>query len=257
MKYKRLLTSVTILFFVVVSIICFMFLFRVSDIKLDTTYIENSKEQIQEKSSEYLSTLKGSNLLFVSEKQIEKKLNSISPYIKVEKVEKNYPNGIYVKISEVAESFCIYSDGEYYSLDSSLNVLSKKSANVNNVDNNANILLELDITDYDKSSLQVGKKLAIIDKVTVNYFSLLSKEIIKLRSSITSVKINVYQEASVNRKLTITTIEGLICNIDNVNLLTIEKFNFFTTWYLDIDTEKSGEYTITAKKDTNEIIIAK
>lgn len=257
MKYKKLLTSVTILFFVVVSIICFMFLFRVNDIKLETVYIENSSEQIEQKSSNYLATLKGENLIFLSENKIKEKLHSLSPYIKVEKVQKNYPNGLSVKISEVAETYAIYSGDSYYALDKSLNVLSKKSQNVNNVDGNHNILLDIAITDFNKSSLKVGGKLSIVDKVTSNYFNSISQKLKDLRSSIKSVKISVYQDASVNRKLTITSIEGLVCNIDKANIRTEEKMDFFIKWYLDVNTEKSGEYTITINKNTNEIVVAR
>ena len=90
MKHKKLLIAVTCLFFVVVSIICFTALYRVADVIVTAETVVNSNEGVSNLAESYLSEFKGKNLVFTSTNDIKNDLENKSPYLKVEKVNKNY-----------------------------------------------------------------------------------------------------------------------------------------------------------------------
>ena len=109
MKYKRLLAGVTILFFVVIAVLSFNFLFKISDVKLSVTHIENSPENIKDKLSDYSKTLEGQNLLFISENDIKNDVLEFSPYIDVISIEKIFPCSIKITVTEFEEIFSLKS----------------------------------------------------------------------------------------------------------------------------------------------------
>lgn len=253
MKYKRLLQGVTILFFVVIAVLCFNFLFKITNVELSVTHIENSPENIKEKLSDYSKTLEGQNLLFVSEKDIEKDILEFSPYIKINSIEKIFPCSIKLNVTEHEEVFALKNGENYYMLDNSLTILSCKTQNVNNVTNKTNLLLEIDESDY--QNLVIGNKLTFLDDTTNVYLTKLIPLITSFKDYFSKLDVNVLTGGVFNRNLTITTIEGMVVQFDNINVQTIEKFEYFKTWYTSIDTSKEGRFYITIDKISNQIVV--
>ena len=253
MKYKRLLSCVTVLLFIVIAVLCCNFLFKISDVQLSVTYIENSPENINEKVSEYSKTLEGKNLLFVNEKDIEKEVLAISPYANVIKVEKVFPCSIKITVTEFEEIFSLKCGDKYYMLDSSLRVLCQKENNLNNVTTKPNLSIIIDESDY--QPLVVGDKLNFLDKTTNDYLLELTPLINGFKENITNFSINVVKDGIFNRTLTLTTVEGLVVQFDKINVQTVDKFEFFKSWYSLQETVKEGKYYITVDKNSNQIIV--
>ncbi len=253
MKYKRLLASVTVLFFVVIAILSFNFLFKISDVQLSVTYIENSPENIKDKISEYSKSLEGKNLLFLNEKEIEKDILEFSPYVNILKVEKIFPCSIKINVTEYEEIFSLKCGDKYYMLDASLRVLCQKSVNLNNVTNKPNLIVEVDESDY--QSLKVGQNLTFLDSVTNEYLLKLTPLINEFKVNLSNIKVNVLTGGVLNRTLTLTTIEGLVVQFDNINVQTVEKFEYFKSWYNLSETVKEGTYFITIDKNSNQIVV--
>ncbi len=267
MKYKRLLTAVTILLFIVVAVISFSYLFKINDIKLSVTHIENSSEDIDGKITEYSKSLEGKNILFLNEKSIKEDLLKMSPYIEVVSIMKNYPSQIKITVREMKESFSIKIEDKYYVVDNHLRILAIKDKNENNVDGLKNIELIVNGSDIDLSNLKEGKTIKFIDEETSKYLLSNSNTIIEnvvinnienfslMREDVASIKINVLTNGNVNRKIILTTNEGMIVNFDNADIRLNDKIEFFNSWYKDINTIKSGEYTITIDNNSNEIAV--
>lgn len=253
MKYKRLLAGVTILFFVVIAVFSFNFLFKISDVKLSVTHIENSPENIKDKLSDYSKTLEGQNLLFISENDIKNDVLEFSPYIDVISIEKIFPCSIKITVTELEEIFSLKSGDKFYMLDSTLRVLSKKDSNVNNVTSSPNLTITADESDY--QTLKVGSKVNFLDSVTNDYLSKIIPLIDDFKENIINVDINVLTQGVINRTLTLTTIEGMTVQFDNINVKTVEKFEFFKNWYNLDQTIKEGNYFITVDKNSNQIVV--
>ncbi len=253
MKYKRLLAGVTILFFVVISVICFNFLFKITDVKITVTSVDGSPELIEEKVSDYAKTLEGQNLIFLSEKDIERDILEFSPYVNIISIEKIFPCSIKITVSEYEEIFSIKSGANYYMLDKSLRVLSKTTQNVNNVTGRANLPITVDESDY--QPLINGSTLTFLDSVTNEYLVNLIPNICSFKENLSNVSINVLTSGVFNRILTLTTVEGMTVQFDNINILTVEKFEFFKNWYSLVDTVKQGHYFITVDKNSNQIVV--
>ena len=253
MKYKRLLAGVTVLFFIVIAIFSFNFLFKISDVQLHVTHIENSPENIKDKLSEYSKSLEGQNLLFVSESDIKKDVLEFSPYIDVISIEKIYPCSIKISVTEFEEIFSLKSGDKYYMLDTTLRVLSKKDDNKNNVTGNPNLTITADASDY--QTLMLGSKVNFLDSATNEYLSKIIPLIDEFKENIINVNINVLTQGVINRTLTLTTIEGMTVQFDNINVKTVEKFEFFKSWYELPETVKDGNYFITVDKNSNQIVV--
>ncbi len=253
MKYKRLLVSVTVLLFIVVAVFSFNFLFKISDVQLSVTYVENSTENISEKVSEYSKTLEGKNLLFLKTSDIESEIMQISPYVNVDKIEKTYPCSIKISVTELEEVFTLKANNKYYMLDTSLRILNENIVNENNVTKKPNLVIVADESDY--KNLIIGSRLEFLDSVTNNYILSLTSKIKEFSENITQIEVNVLTGGVFNRTLTITTIEGMTVQFDNANVQTLEKFDFFKTWYSLQETVKDGNYFITIDKFSNEIVV--
>ncbi len=253
MKYKRLLVSVTVLLFVVIAVLSFNFLFKISDVQLSVTYIENSPENIKDKVSEYSKSLEGKNLLFLSEKEIENDILEFSPYVKVLKVEKIFPCSVKISVTEYEEIFSLKCGDKYYMLDASLRVLCMKNKNLNNITNKPNLTVNIDESDYE--ALSVGKNLSFLDKVTNEYLVDLLPLVNDFKENLTNISINVLKDGIFNRTLTLTTVEGLVVQFDKINIQTVEKFEYFKTWYNLSETVKDGKYYITIDKNSNKIVV--
>ncbi len=256
MKHKKLLIAVTCLFFVVVSIICFTALYRVADVIVTAETVVGSNENVSNLAESYLADFKGKNLVFTSTNDIKNELESKSPYLKVEKVNKKLPNVLEVVITERKEAFTIKVDNYYYVLDNEFFCVAKKQVNENNVVGNRNILLDISVTDYSINALAVGKYFTVTDTVTQNYLKSLSASIINNRADINCVGLTVKQDGFFNRKLTLTMTEGMVITIEKADLNSADKFNFAYNYYLLAENKSIGNVIVTVSAETGDFIIA-
>ncbi len=119
-KRRRLITTLISLCVVFAVLFCVIILgvFRVEDIVVsgNTLY---SYEQIIEASG----IKKGDNLIFLSGKDVDYLLKTKLPYIEGVTVEKKYPRGITISVTETSEKYCFYKDGTYFTADGTGKIL--------------------------------------------------------------------------------------------------------------------------------------
>ncbi len=254
MKYKRLLLFVTSMIFISAFIICLFALFKTAEIYIDVTSVANSNENIEEKVKSVCDKKQGENLLFLSIEDLESQLNSQSGYLKVVKIEKEFPNKLHVKVEERVEKFAFYYGDSYYMLDEEMHILAKKATNENNIDKNKNILLNFSIADIDETSISVGKNLNIYDKTTLTYVNETFNKLFLRRGDISSVSVTVKMDKHFFRRLTLTMREGMVINIDKANERTSEKIDKALEFY-DNSSNKGDtlEYYVNVLIGTGEI----
>lgn len=241
MRYKRLLVLFTCSIFLTALIVCFFSVFRVSEVNIYTTEIINSNENIKELVYENSKDSYGKNLFFLNQKDIVNKLNKTSPYINVKKVEKRYPNILEISVEERKEVYSIFYQNKFFVLDESFQVLAIKENNKNNIDSLENILLNLNVADFDYQTLKVGKKLKVYDKVSFECLSNLSNLIFENRANLKSVELTVKKDGHFMRELTLTFKEGLVIVLQSLQERSVDKFNSAIEYYLAC--ENKGDLT--------------
>ncbi len=256
MKYKRLLLFVTSMIFITAFVICFFAVFKTAEIYVDVTAVTNSKENITKKALTVCEAKQGDNLLFLNTDKLAEELNLQSGYLKVVKIEKKYPNKLYVTIEERVEKFAVLYENNYYMLDDEMHVLAKKDANTNNTDGNKNVLLNFSIADIDESSIAIGSNLKVYDKATSLYLKENLDKLYLRRGDIYSIDVTVKKDKVYFRRLTLTMREGMVINIDKPNERMGEKIDKALEFY-DNSPNKGdmNEYFVNILSDTGEIIV--
>ena len=225
-------------------------LFKTAEIKINYVSISTSTESVSQKAKEGLEDYYNKNLLFISEDKLRAKLEQISPYVEVESIEKKYPNKLVVNVTERVEVLTVKSGDSYYAVDNKFFVLSKKVTNQNNVDGKRNILLNVNIADYDETTLQVGSTFKINEIETQKYLIENLSLITENRQSVLSVDVNVVSDGVKNRTLTVTMLEGLVVQIDKADENTKQKLKKLFEYYQALenkgDTQKRYVTTLTS-----------
>ncbi|MBO6263612.1 MAG: hypothetical protein J6N93_05015 [Clostridia bacterium] len=127
MKYKRLVTVVTVAVFILLAIVAVFWLFRVREVKVRyVSYGENGTEKYLELDEITENTAIGKSILFINTDKLKEELETSDPYIFVEKIEKAYPDRIIVDAVKREEKFSLLLNGEYY-LFSSGNIYLRKT----------------------------------------------------------------------------------------------------------------------------------
>ena len=237
MKYRRLLVIITCLLFVTVAFFCVTSAFKIKDVELSVTSIENSSENVKGLATDYLK-----NLLFSNPKNIKKDLENLSGYLSVEKVEKQFPNKLAVTVTERKEAFAIAYGEEYLIVDKNLTLLEKRSSHLNNVDQNRNIVLNLTLADYNVEELEVGKQIAFYDAPTKTYLLGATQSLFELREDLLSVTVTVKKDGFYSRTLTLKMAEGVVFNVEKANEHFDLKLQETIRFYNELPLKTSGEY---------------
>lgn len=245
----------TSLLFVTVAVFCFASAFKITDVELNVTEISNSNENVKSLCEAELIKYKDENLVFISTEKIKKDLSLLSGYIKVESVEKQFPNKLCVTVTEVYEAFVINNGVNIYALDIDFNVLSKKTSIKNNVDGNDNILLDFSLSDYN-TTFSIGQKINFFDEETFNYLKLSSQKLYGLREYLSSVEVTVRKDGYDYKTLTLNMREGVSFTILKSNELTLEKIDALVSFYNSLDNKGVGVYSVVAN-DQGEISVKK
>lgn len=242
MKYRRLLVIMTCLLFVTVAFFCVTSAFKIKEIELNVTTVENSTENVKQLATDYLKEFEDKNLLFANLSDIEKGLEDLSGYINVQKVEKQFPNKLSVTICERKEAFAISYGEEYLIVDSALCLLEKRLSNLNNIDGNYNIVLNLSLADFNNSNLQVGAPIEIYDGVTKEYLLNATESLISLRENLKEITVTVKKDGFYSRTLTLKMVEGVVFNLENASESFSAKLNATIEFYNALQIKTSGVY---------------
>ncbi len=250
MKYKKLLVLITCLLFVTVAVFCFASAFKVTDIDLHVTTVQGSSEDVKDACAKYLSQYENKNLTFVKKDKIERDLSSLSGYIEVVSVKKEFPNKISVNVREKAENLVIYNGENYYSLDLDFCVLAKKQGVENNLKNGNNLLIKLDYSDY-LSDVEVGKPLKIYDGKLLEMMKASAPIVNNFKGSLSFVSFTAKTEGHDSKTITLNMKEGCTFKILKADVETELKLNATYEFYLALENKGVGDYVAVLGDDGN------
>ncbi len=142
MKNKRLVITLLSLIFVAVVALFFTALYSVKDVHCEYSVYDSSDV---EKAEEILQSFKGKNLIFLNENEVKNAILE-NTSLKVEKVEKVFPNKIEVKLTSRQERFAVLSpSGNYYVLDEDFTVVAIRGDISNSADELNNIVVDFQV----------------------------------------------------------------------------------------------------------------
>lgn len=129
MKGKRriFLNLIVAAAFLIVVIVAFFSVFSLAEVRVRFVLGENGGAYEGE-IRETLEAHRGKSLLFLDTEEIRKELAAY-PYFEVKKLEKSYPNGLEVELSERREMFLFESGGASYILDGDGFILAEGGQN--------------------------------------------------------------------------------------------------------------------------------
>jgi hypothetical protein len=254
MQNKRIIAVFILLVFCAALAIGGSAVFTIAEVEASYTLIsQEQKDKIADVDS-LLNEFEGKNIMLLKNSEISTALKNYT-YLKITQIDKVYPNSILVKISERKEIFAVLKEQSYYMLDIDGFVLSKKSTNQNNIDNQSNIILNAegsfiigeyaDITEDDLFSCLIN-----ISKLTDVYFkSINANDYIRN----TVLKISIINGMNINLVMS----EGLIISITDAINKPEEKLTAGLTAYNLLSTEQKAAYNakIIVIYDSNNKII--
>ncbi len=142
MRKKLVIISLTFVVFLCAVVLGVSTVFRVDRVTVETTTVsELAKTESKALEKKIRETYLTKNSLFVDVEEI-KAWKSEFPYLSVTSVEKDYPNGILVKVTEEKEAYAVKNGDEYYILNQTGDVLTTKTSSENRLDGQPNLLLE-------------------------------------------------------------------------------------------------------------------
>ena len=156
MRYRKTMIISTVAVFVLASVLSFVWLFRVRRTEISATYTDESGAAVYDYAEGVINgcTL-GKSVFFVDLGALKDKLEE-NAYLRVDKLEKVYPDKIYAEIGRREEKFAIKS-GEYYYLTDENFVFLGKTADVGFFGDKV-VPVTVENTEIDLSSAVAGKK---------------------------------------------------------------------------------------------------
>ncbi len=226
MRNKRLVIILLSLIFVAVVALSFTALYSVKDVECSYSVYDSSDVG---KAQELLQSFKGKNLLFLKEDAVEKAILD-NTSLKVESVEKVYPNKIKVKLTSRQERFAILSSsGSYYILDEDFTVVAIRNNISNTADELDNILVDFQVED--KPNLELKQTLDIDNDLRYNALYRCVKPFSSPRDEILSITLYETEEKG-NFRVFIKLREGVtivvykaLTNTDNKILAGLSKYS--------------------------------
>lgn len=210
MKHARLVIILSVLTTVAFAAMIFHVLFTVRDV--NAYYSVYTDEEV-EKAEKVLASYKGRNLLFVSEKDVEKRITEETS-LKVKSVQKIYPNAIKVELTGRQERFAIPSgDGQYYILDEEYSVVAKRK-DLKNPDGLDNVLLSFDT--IDKVEVEEKSNLNVTDGGIVEATAKIISSFASPRDALLSVVVTERKEEKGNVTVHVTLRDGVIIEVRKV-----------------------------------------
>ncbi len=250
MRYTKLIASLCVLVVIAFATLCFRVVFSVSDINVEYSYYKQSEV---EKANEILNGYKRSNLLFIKEDEIINLIHSNTD-LKVESVEKKYPNVLNVKLKERQEMFAIKVGDEFLILDDEYTVVDIRNNCVNDVDNLDNILLEFKNSEFNGEVLNLRSTLTIGNNSLLSAFKTAVENIESPRDYISKIIVEEKQ-AGENYYFYFNTLEGVTVEIRKATELTEKKVCLAMEKYLSLDDgDKLLGKVASYKLDSGEVV---
>ncbi|MBO5926926.1 MAG: FtsQ-type POTRA domain-containing protein [Clostridia bacterium] len=253
MKYKKLLLFTTSLIFIITLVFSLAYVFRVAEINVKCNELSGSNEPISEMANLYLEDYYQENIIFLNKNRIKEDLENISGYIEVKKVEKKYPNKLIVEIVERREVYSFKSGNDFWALNESFNVITKKSENVNNLTGLPNVEIVVNLADYDDSKLIKGGKLSLYDNKTAESFNIIKQLVVERKENLKSITVNVRSDGKVNRYLLVTMTEGMVFQIDKSDEFLMDKLLVMFEFYDAFENKGDEIKRYVTKLDSGEI----
>ncbi len=227
MKHKKLMVVTTLAIFVSICVFCILSLFTVSDIKINYTMLKDNSLHLE--ITDQLQKYEGKNIWFLKTDKIKKEIEN-NGYLKVVSIKKDYPNKISVTIQERIEVFALFVQGEYYVLDDGYQVIVKKQENVNKEDGVENILLTVELEEFNVSDIKIGRELKIKTHPAFRAMDLMYRQFEDCRNAVSEIRISATQEKD-NYRIYFVMVEGVEIEIrqatddgENKILRAIEKY---------------------------------
>jgi len=239
MQNKRIIAVFILLVFCAALAIGSSTVFTIAEVKASYTLLsQEQKDKITDVDS-LLNEFEGKNIMLLKNSEISSILKDYT-YLKVTEINKVYPNTITIKIVERKEIFAVLKDQNYYMIDIDGFVLSKKSVNQNNIDNQSNIILQVegnfnvgeyaDITDND-----LFECLLNISKLTDTFFKSINPNDY-IRNTLK--KISIVNDMNINLIMS----EGLVVSITDAKNKAEEKLSVALTSYNLLSPEQKAAY---------------
>lgn len=216
MKRKRLLIVSTALIYIFFVLLCLAYAFSIKHVNTD--YIIQNGSVRYQKVENILSGYKNKNLCFVDLDKIRAKIEK-DAYLKVNKIEKKYPNSINVIVEERKEMFEITYNSEIYVLDENYFVLNKKS------ENGDNIKLSLDRAVYDASSLTVKGTFKFAKVELENCILSMLSVFSDWKNLLSEIKVEKIGDYYDNYRVLFKTTQGCVIEIQQALEQTEQKVN--------------------------------
>ncbi len=147
-KSRFFLNFIVAAAFAVVVVASFFSVFSVADITFDLSVGENG-EKYARAAADDMEKFKGKSLLFLDMGEVEETLAAY-PYLKVNALEKKYPNAIGVSLSERREIFLFASGADVFVLDGTGFVLAKNPSE-------EKPLIRLSVTDIEGNAIPASR----------------------------------------------------------------------------------------------------
>lgn len=245
MKRKRLLIISTALIYVFFVLLCLAYAFSLKHI--NSEYIIQGDSVKYQQVESFLSSYKNKNLCFLDLDKVTTKIEK-DAYLKVNKIEKKYPNSIDIIVEERKEMFEISYNSEVFVLDENYFVLNKKTEKGNN------ITLSFDGSVFDANSLKIKNtfkfnKTELEDciKSMLNLFS-------DWKNLLSEVKVEKIGNEYDHYNIYFKTIQGSVIKIQKVLEQTEEKVSSAYETYESLNDLEKTDTMVTAYKDRNEEI---
>lgn len=232
MKKTLVVISLTIAIFLCFVVLGVATVFRVEKVTVETVAVsQQAKTEAQALEKKIREQYKGKNTLFFDVDEIATWEDEF-PCLRFSSVEKKYPDGIYVKVTEEKEVYAVAQENGYYILGEEGNVLTTRETPINHLDGEPNVLLEgFSFTGVVNGTL-VGDE-AFSTALSVLKFA---------DEALGGVRLNVLSLRLVNRTpemiVCLTMREGVKIYLGNVASLTAEKVEKAVDEYMLLSDEE-------------------
>ena len=236
MRSKKFVIVYAVVIFLIVFLITFNSVCSVSqfDVRFHagSAQMTAAAKRVQERlDEEYLNK----SFLFFKESSIADVVaEEGGGYLKIDSIEKHFPNRISVSVREVYECYAYEKDGWYYAVGDDGTVLAVNNANVNNIDGR-----NVEVVGFRFEDIAVGEKFAVSEKQAAAFDALqafLAKiEEKGLRGNILRVEYIDMGVSDPDKNFTwfyIDCVEGIRIRIVKPEVNTEEKVSLAVSGYL-------------------------
>jgi cell division septal protein FtsQ len=250
MRHAKWLKALCVAVVIAFTALCVRAIFSVSDIEIDQSCYNQSEV---EAANELLSRYYGAWLPFVKTSEITDIINNQTG-LKVESIEKQYPNVLQIKLKERQERFAIKSGDSYLILDDEYTVVDIRDNPENSVDGLANILLVFENSEFSAENMTLRSSLDIGNKKLLDAVVSMIDKLDSPRDTIKEIRVEEKERGS-NYYVNFETLEGVTIEIRKALERPAEKITAGIEKYLSLSDRDRliGKVAVYAL-DTGEVV---